>query len=195
MISRELSAFALVTTALLAVACSSDAIPEETDDEIAAAAGLAPSLDVATGLGVPNARMPVPGLVTAGQPTVEQLEALSAAGYTNFISLRPESENGAGWEEAHSVDHDYDFDRIPISGAGSLTRENVEALAALLEEARNQPTVVYCASSNRVGAMLALKAFWLDGASPEDALELGRAGGMTRLEGAVTELLGLEPGD
>ncbi|MDX1492854.1 MAG: hypothetical protein R3253_02180 [Longimicrobiales bacterium] len=127
--------------------------------------------------------------MTAGQPTEEQLEALREAGFENFISLRPASEEGAGWEEAHSSSGSYDFDRLAISGAGDLTRENVEAFAAILEETGDEPTVLYCASSNRVGAMLALKAFWLEGASPEEALELGRAAGLTRLEGRVVELM------
>lgn len=152
------------------------------------------TLDVATELGVRNARMPLEGVVTAGQPTVEQLEALRAAGFTNFISLRPASEEGAGWEEAHATDGAYDFDRLAIAGGTDLTRENVEAFAALLDEAGDEPTVLYCASSNRVGAMLALKAFWLEGASPEEALELGRAAGMTRLEGRVVELMAGEAG-
>jgi protein tyrosine phosphatase (PTP) superfamily phosphohydrolase (DUF442 family) len=151
------------------------------------------TLEVATDLGVRNARMPMPGVVSAGQPTPEQLESMRAAGFENFISLRPTSEEGADWEEAHSGDGSYDFDRLPISGAGSLTRENVESFAALLEAAGDEPTVIYCASSNRVGAMLALKAHWVDGVEAEAALELGLQGGMTRLEAPVRELLGLEP--
>ncbi len=37
---------------------------------------------------------------------------------------------------------------------------------------------------------MALRAHWLEGASAEEALELGRAAGMTRLEPAVREMLG-----
>ena len=39
---------------------------------------------------------------------------------------------------------------------------------------------------------VALEAFWLDGASAEQALELGKASGVTRLEPTVREMLGLE---
>lgn len=148
-----------------------------------------PSLAVATDLGVLNARMPLEGVVTSGQPTPEQLEALRTAGFENFISLRPAGEDGAGWEEAHSTDGSYEFTRLPVSGGEDLTRANVEAFAAALEESGDGPTVLYCASSNRVGAMFALKAFWLDGASAEEALELGEAAGLTRLEGRVVELM------
>lgn len=147
-----------------------------------------PTLADAVALGVPNAREPVHGLVTAGQPTPDQLDGLAAAGYTRFISLRPATESGAGWEEARAG-ADWAFTRIPVSGAADLTRANVEALDRILDEANGSPTVLYCGSGNRVGALLALRAYWLDGASPTDALELGRAAGLTRLEPAVVALL------
>lgn len=177
------SIFALVAAASLAAGCTWQERNTVAD----------PTLADATELGVRNARMPVDGVVTAGQPTPEQVEGLVEAGYTAFISLRPEAEDGAGWEESHASDGSYDFRRLPISGAGDLNRENVEAFAELLDETDGEPTVLYCASSNRVGAMLALKAYWIDGAEPEEALELGRAGGLTRLEGPVREILGLTP--
>ena len=151
-----------------------------------------PTLQAAVATGMSNARMPAPGLLTGGQPTGAQFEALSGAGYTRFISLRPEGESGGGWEEADAAAHDHTFDRLAIAGAGDLTRENVDAFAALLAEYGDEPTVIYCASGNRVGAMLALKAFWIDGAAPEDALRLGLDAGMTRLETPVRTLLGLE---
>ncbi|MDX1645885.1 MAG: sulfur transferase domain-containing protein [Longimicrobiales bacterium] len=181
---------------LLAVAlsaCGSEAdrdVPGSEAPPVVTAAGS--PLEVAERTGVPNARMPAPGVVTAGQPTQRQLDALASAGVRHFISLRPPSESGAGWEEAHASGAGYDFDRIPVSGAASLTRENVEAFAALLDEAGSEPALVYCASSNRVGAMMALKAHWIDGVPAEEALELGRDAGLTRLEAPVRELLGLE---
>jgi len=153
-----------------------------------------PTLQAAVDLGVRNAKEPIPGVVTGGQPTQEQLEGLGDAGYRHFISLRPTSEEGAGWEEALVPGWGYDFERLEIADAGSLTRENVETFARMLEQAGGEPTVVYCASGNRVGAMLALKAHWIDGVGAEDALQLGLSAGMTRLEAPVRELLGLGSG-
>ena len=140
-------------------------------------------------LGVRNGTILTDNLLAAGQVTEVQFEELVDMGYTNFISLRPTSENGAGWEEAHVVDDDVTFTRIPVAGAGGLTRENVMALNEILEEASSENTVLYCASSNRVGGLLALKAYWLDGVEPDDALEIGRQAGLTGLESAVQELL------
>ena len=140
-------------------------------------------------LGVRNGTIVADNLLAAGQVTELQFEELVDMGYTNFISLRPTSENGAGWEEGHVVDDDVTFTRIPVAGAGGLTRENVMALNEILEEASSENTVLYCASSNRVGGLLALKAYWLDGVEPDDALEIGRQAGLTGLESAVQELL------
>jgi protein tyrosine phosphatase (PTP) superfamily phosphohydrolase (DUF442 family) len=143
------------------------------------------------GLGVMNASMPIPNVLTAGQPTEEQMAALIELGYTNFVSLRPPTENGAGWEETRMRElGDVSFSRISVAGAGGLTRENVEALDRILDEAGAENSVVYCASSNRVGGLLALRAFWLEGASPEEALALGREAGLRGLEPAVAELMG-----
>ena len=151
------------------------------------------SLASAEHLGVRNARMPIEGLVTAAQPTQEQMDGLSEAGFQHFISLRLPGEDGAGWEEAYTAEGGPDFARLPITGEDALTRENVDALAELLDATGGEPTVLYCGSSNRVGALLALKAHWVDGASPEDAFELGQQAGMTGLTEPVRALLGLAP--
>ncbi len=192
------SPFFLVLMSLAVAACSSESYSDGASAEPAQAAGAdqaqsaeGATLEAATALGVRNARMPLPGLITAGQLTEEQLAGLVEAGYAHFISLRLPDEDGAGWEEAHAMTSGLDFTRLPVAGAGGLNRENVEALAALLESTGGEPTVLYCGSSNRVGAMLALKAVWVDGAEPEAALELGVAGGMTRLADPVRDLLGL----
>ena len=143
---------------------------------------------VAAGLGVQNVAAPLPGLVTAAQPTREQVETMMARGYRSFVSLQLEEEPGAGWEEEGVAGSGGRFARIPVAGPDDLTRENVERLAAILAEVGDEPTVLYCASSNRVGALLALKAYWLDGADEEDALALGRRAGLRALEPSVRSL-------
>lgn len=175
---------AALVTVLLAAACGTEA--PGTD----AVADATPSIEVARSLGVQNARMPIQSVVTAGQLTEAQFDGLVAAGFKNFISLRLASEGGAGWEESHASTVGATFTRLPIAGSEGLTQANAEELARLLEAAGTEGTVLYCGSSNRVGALLALKAHWVDGASADESLALGRAGGMTRLEPAVVQLLG-----
>lgn len=132
---------------------------------------------------------PMPHMLTAGALTPEAMEALAEAGYSRFISLRSPEEEGSGWEEEYTAAAGISFQRITVPGAVGLTWENVEALDALLDQAGDEPTVLYCGSSNRVGALLALRAHWLDGIEPDSALVLGRAAGLGGLEAAVSGLM------
>jgi uncharacterized protein (TIGR01244 family) len=184
----------LALLALASFAACSDA-PRETPEAAPAtsqpvpAAAPATGLDAALALGVPNAREPVPGLLTSGQISQAQLDALAQGGYTTFVSLRPPTEEGADWEEAYAAQRGVSFTRIPVAHAAGLTRENVEALDRVLKAAGDGKTVLYCGSGNRVGALLALRAAWLQGATPEQAMALGRAAGLTSLEPDVARLL------
>ena len=179
---------ALLMTLFAFLACADDPSPPA---EAVMASVPDTLLSVVAEMGVRNARMPMDRLVTSGQPMPEQLLSLQSAGIEHFVSLRPTTEDGAGWEEELMAGEGVQFDRLPISGSGSLTRDNVHAFAAIMDEVGEKTAMLYCASSNRVGAMLALKAHWVDGESPEEALELGLAAGLTSLERSVRDLLDL----
>ncbi len=184
----------LVALTLLVLAACADRPASQTDApgaEVQSVSAQA-TLETAIALDVMNAREPMPGLITAGQLTEDQMNVLAAAGYKNFVSLRLPGEDGAGWEEAFAGSQGLTFTRLPVSDAEGLTRGNVEEMDRILDAAGDEPTVLYCSSSNRVGAMLALRAHWLEGVDAGQALELGRAAGMTRLEPTVTRVLGEE---
>jgi len=194
--TRRSALLALLASAPLA-ACS-DAprpAPDAASEPVPVVSTAAPAadLDAALAMGVPYAHEPSPGFLTAGQITQAQMDALAASGYTMFISLRLPTEEGAGWEEAYAAQSGLSFARIPVGGAEGLTRENAEALDHVLKAAGDGKTLLYCGSANRVGALLAMRAHWLDGATPEEAMAMGRAAGMTRLEPDVARLLGLTP--
>jgi len=53
------------------------------------------------------------------------------------------------------------------------------------------PVLVHCMSGNRVGALFALRAFWLQGMSAVEALAVGRRYGLTKLEPLVVQILAL----
>lgn len=140
---------------------------------------------------LPNGRRPAPDLLTGGQPSAEQLEAIAAAGYRTIVDLRPEGEPGAPADEAaRAAALGLAYVRIPIASAGDLTEEKARELDRVLDAEGAGPVVVHCAAGNRVGALLALRAAH-DGAAPEAALELGLDAGLTTLEPAVRERLGL----
>ena len=138
---------------------------------------------------LPNGAQPLPNVITGGQPTAEQLAALGEAGYTTVISLRAEGEKGdlaAATYESLGLD----FVRVPIAGADDLDEAHVRDFAAALADAEG-PVVVHCGSGNRVGALFALQAHWLEGMRADDALDFGLAAGLTGLEPTVRERLGL----
>jgi|SRR5699024_1035256 len=139
-----------------------------------------------------NQLHPEPGYVTGGQPTPEQLETAARNGIRRVINLRPPTED-AGYDEAEQADQlGLEYTVLPIAGAPDLTRDNAEQLDALLAGDESAPTLVHCASGNRVGALMALRAAWVHGKSADEALAIGRRWGLTRAEAAVASLLGEE---
>lgn len=143
-----------------------------------------------------NERHPLPGMLTGGAPVGESaapgFRALAAAGARTWIDLRTDAEvppETATLAAAAGLD----YRRLPIAGEADLDLASVRALDGLLDEWDRYPIVLACSSGNRAGALLALRAFWLDRADAASALELGRSGGLTKLEPAVRQLLGLPP--
>jgi protein tyrosine phosphatase (PTP) superfamily phosphohydrolase (DUF442 family) len=136
-----------------------------------------------------NFANPMPEMFTSGQPTEAQFSGLRSIGITRVVQLRPANEPGSGWEEEAAAGLGLEFVRLPIAGGKDLTRDNVQRFADEVSRSKGHGTLVCCASSNRVGALFALKAFWIDGQTKEQALELGRSAGMTRLEPEVQRLL------
>lgn len=133
-----------------------------------------------------------PWLYTGGQPDAEQLETASEAGIETVIDLRPRDETPDfnQREVADSLGMDYRY--RPIRGATDLTPDSVEWLDQQLAEVEGSPTLLHCSTGNRVGALMALRAHWLYDESPEQALETGKAAGLTGLEDDVRRLLGMD---
>ncbi len=133
---------------------------------------------------------PVDGLSAAGQPDETALRIFAENGYKTVIDIRTAGEN-RGLDEAAVVDKlGMKYINLPIAGPGAISFRNARLLDDLLASAEG-PVLLHCASGNRVGALLALGRA-LNGADAEEALEYGREGGMTRLEGRVREILAEE---
>lgn len=147
----------------------------------------------APALTLPNQRDPLPGVRTGGMPAgPEGYRALAEAGFRTFVDLRSDAEARpearAAAEAAGLV-----YERVPVAGDADLDLGSARALHALLDDPARGPLVLACASGNRVGALVAVERFWLHGEAAESALALGKAAGLTRLEPAVRQLLGLAP--
>jgi|CXWL01.1.fsa_nt_gi protein tyrosine phosphatase (PTP) superfamily phosphohydrolase (DUF442 family) len=140
-----------------------------------------------------NARNPLPGLLTGGATNeVDELSRLAAAGYRTYVDLRSDQEVKAEIGPRAEVTG-IAYWRLPVTGEGELDLTTARALAAILGDHTRYPIALACASGNRSGALLAVKAFWLDATRADAALELGQRAGLTRLEPSVRVLLGLPP--
>lgn len=141
---------------------------------------------------VAQARQLTPGLLVSGQPTPEALEQAKARGFRTVINLRAPGEAGA-WEEGpKALSLGLRYLALPIPNAEALTEENARRLAAVLNDPESAPVLLHCATGNRAGALLALKAGLVDGLPASAAIALGRDAGMTKpaLEAAVRSRLG-----
>lgn len=127
------------------------------------------------------------GDMSSGQPTEAQLATLAEQGFVAIIDLRGAGEN-RGFDEAAAAEAaGLDYSPLPIPNAEAINSENALKLGELLDQFEG-PVVVHCGSGNRVGALVALLEADR-GASTEEALEAGRAAGLTRLEGVVRQRL------
>ena len=78
---------------------------------------------------------------------------------------------------------------VPVNGADGVTLANARMVDRILLKNSDKNVLVHCASSNRVGALMALRAGWLDGMSVDDAIAVGKEHGMTSLEAKVKGML------
>lgn len=130
-----------------------------------------------------------PELITGSQPSQTDLEKLKAAGVTTVINLRGSGED-AGFDEAAAAKAlGLRYISIPIAGAADITADNAAKLDAAMRNSDGK-MLVHCASSNRVGALLALRAA-AAGQSVEEAMAFARSAGLTStsLEQVVRERL------
>lgn len=144
---------------------------------------------------VPGFSRPRPDLLAGGQPAPDDWSGLRAAGVTRVVNLRTADEMAGHDAEAEARAAGLDYFSLPIDGAAAVTEANARALWQLVERDAAGLTLVHCASGNRVGALLALGAARSGAMEAGDALDFGRAAGLSGLEGRVRELLELPPAD
>lgn len=118
----------------------------------------------------------MPGVTTGGKPSSQQLTAAKQSGVRSVISLLPEAQTR---EEAALAERlGLRFSSIPVPDASALTKENAERLASAMDPPEVKPLLLHGDSADRVGALLALRAYYVDHASSEAALTLGVSAGL-----------------
>ena len=113
----------------------------------------------------------------AGHPTPEDLLLLKQEGVKTIITLCKRDE--IPWDESVAVTQlDMKFFQVPFQSPAELKPEVFDQVLKVLRDKKRGPTVLHCASSNRVGAIwFAYRV--LDGKlSPEAALEESKTVGL-----------------
>ena len=114
-------------------------------------------------------------LAVGGQPTVETLRGLKQMGFRTVVNLRMPGELAED-EGAIVREAGLDYVSVPIS-SGSFSSTDVDAVARVLDDETTAPVLLHCASSNRVGGVMAVLAA-RRGKSAEDALAFGQEAGL-----------------
>lgn len=135
---------------------------------------------------IPYLAQPKANLYSAGQPSDKAWELLAQDGVTTVINLRSDAEMAGNNEASLVQENGMNYIHIPIAGAGDISVEKAQLLQQALANTEGK-VLVHCASSNRVGALLAI------GAATEqttaDALAYGQQAGLTSLQPVVENLL------
>ena len=151
----------------------------------ALAAGVMPAL--------PYLSQPEPGQYRAGAVQPDDIAGLADAGIVHVINLRTDAEN-PGFDEGAAVEAaGMHYHHLPLGSPDDLGVAQVIRLDALLDTVGDEPVLVHCASSNRVGALFALRAAWLEGMDTEQAIDAGRKWGLVGLEDTVRAKLATQP--
>lgn len=145
------------------------------------------SSDIINQLEMNNAVLPTENIMVGGQPSIADLKVLQKHGVKLVVNLRPETEPNDFEEKTVVEELGMQYCHIPLSHIDTFTLGACEKLHHALRD--NSPCLIHCASGNRVGAILALTAHWLDEIPAEQALEFGKQSGLTILEPKISELL------
>ena len=122
-----------------------------------------------------------------GQPSLDEFAQLQKIGIRHIINLRPDMEM-QGFDEGGYVELlGMTYWQLPIVGMDDLNPQAAEQFDAQLNAA-DGPVLVHCASGNRVGALFAIRAFFVTCLDAETSLQIGREHGLTKLEPMVQAL-------
>lgn len=143
-------------------------------------------------LTIANLCSPQPDLLASGMPNESDLENAAKKGIKTVINLCPVEETPTT-EVGQVQSLGMNYINIPIKGAKDLTPEAARQLASITDDCNNHPMLVHCRSANRVGALFALKAFWIDKKSEQEAIEYGKSAGLSKLEDGVKTIMRQTP--
>ena len=148
---------------------------------------------ITTELDIYNLKAQSEYVLTSGQPNQTDFAKLKELGVKNIINLR--GDNETNWSEQDLVTElGMNYYHIPVQSKADITIENATKLQSLLNEHQQQTTLLHCASSNRVGALVALYNAITLKKPIDEAVEIGKQWGLKSLEGVVRSKVNEEVG-
>ena len=144
--------------------------------------------------GLRGAKFPQPDVLFGGQPTEAQLEAMAADGLGFVLDLRAEGENRGFDESAALQKLDIPYLNLPVDAERLAQPETFERFIDTMKKL-DGPTLVHCASGNRVGALYYAYLVAGKGVDREEARALAKENGLrsSALEKAVDRYLDSKP--
>ena len=126
---------------------------------------------------LPNGRLTLPGVVTAGQLSAEQFRAAAVAGMKTVLDLRPPDEARGYDEPATAREAGVDYRCLPVTAASLGTAQFAE-VRRVIGDLTLRPLLIHCATANRVGAVLIPHLVLDQGMDSREALRVAREIGL-----------------
>src|SRR5881296_2478617 len=143
--------------------------------------------------GLPNAAEPVPGWITGGQPTEQQIEAFKAAGGEVVLDNRDPMEPRPFDEPATVRAAGLEYISLPIVH-GAVTTDTMKSVHQALKKLEGRKALLHCSSGNRTAAGLIPYLMVEKKLEQDDAVDLAMSIGLRSaelMEIAVTYASGL----
>lgn len=131
--------------------------------------------------GLPNAAEPVPGWITGGQPTEQQLKAFKSAGGEVVVDNRDPMEPRPFDEPATARAAGLEYVSLPIVH-GAVTTDTMKRMHQTLQKLQGKKALLHCSSGNRTSAAL-IPYLMIDKKMEQDeAVDLAMRGGLRSAE-------------
>src|SRR5947208_13306996 len=131
--------------------------------------------------GLPNAAEPVPGWVTGGQPTEQQLKAFKTAGGQVVLDNRDPMEPRPFDEPAVVRAAGLEYINLPIVH-GAVTTETMKQMHQVLKRLEGKKALLHCSSGNRTAAALIPYLMVEKKMEQDDAVDLAMSIGLRSAE-------------
>ena len=131
--------------------------------------------------GLPNACEPLPGWVTGGQPSADEVAALPAAGCEVVVDNRDPLEPRPFDEPAAVRAAGMEYVNIPIVH-GAVTADTMKQMHAAVRRLAGRKALLHCSSGNRTAAALIPYLILDKGMPDEEAIEKAMTMGLRSAE-------------